>query len=210
MSQIKAGTTSTTAIVETGDITGNLELFGNAGTGITVDATTGKATMPEMSVSGKRVNTVSSGGVVRKAIRVTGIADNVATALFTVTTPNGGGTADGGVYTCNISATIGHPGSSGATSQAVKKWSGSFSRAMIASGSGASTALENVFSGTSVATAPATRDISTVTFTTAETTEYIITVSVQIDLTGASVANAIVVADIELIYSGFSSEPVIA
>lgn len=148
--------------------------------------------------------------VIRKVVQKTAIADNVATAVFTVTTTNETGSADGGCYSCIIKATITHSSSSSSGADAVVYGEYVFSRAMVGAGTGSNSAVEIIKQTASVATATATRDIGTITVTVAETTEYVQTISFQIDLTGTSVATANVTALVEVIYDGFLTPPAIA
>ena len=50
----------------------------------------------------------TAAGVERAVIHKDGIADNTATALFTITTTNESGNTDDGAYTCFIKGMVGH------------------------------------------------------------------------------------------------------
>lgn len=240
MSKISAGTSAATGFVVTADITGTLEFQSDSVTKVTMETDgtlrtpaikgiTGALNLLNASGSGIGVQTdgrvdlpfsksdirwagaMTTSGVVRRTITTGSIADNVATKVFTVATTNETGSTDGGSYVCLIDAVVTHPGLATSTATAAKRWSGSFTRSMIDTGAtGVNTAIENVFSGASAATSAATRDIATITVTATENTEYATEVNFQIDLTGSSIATARVVAEVTVIYSGFTTPPFIS
>ncbi len=140
----------------------------------------------------------------------TGFSDNAVSPVFTITTTDQSGSNDAGTYVCNIRALVKHAGTGGSSSTAVKNWQGAFSRAMEATGTGVNTALENVFSGTSAATASGTRDIGTITVTVVETSEYVQTVNFQVDVTGSGASAFDVTVWVEVLFYGFTTPPVIA
>ena len=145
--------------------------------------------------------------LVRQVITLAGIADNVATPLFTVTTANEAGSADGGAYLCQITALIAHAGTSATTNAAAKAFQARFTRAMIGAGSGALSAVTEDHDDTPADTDPATRSIGNVTLTVAETTEYVTTASITIDLTGTGIDTAQVTALVDLLWTGFLITP---
>jgi hypothetical protein len=151
----------------------------------------------------------ANGQVIKHVLTKAAINDNSATQIFQIVTTNESGNADGGVYVCDIVALVAHAGLAPGGNTAVKKWRGSFSRAMAGAGTGANTAIEDVFSGTSVATTAGSRDLTTITGTVAETSEYDVRFSLQIDLTGSGVTTANVILEITLLWSGFTTPPVI-
>jgi hypothetical protein len=144
--------------------------------------------------------------LVRGTFTKTSLVDNAATAIFTVTTTNESGGADGGAYICNVTALCTHIATSGAGNNAVIKYRGSFSREVIGAGTGANTAVEDTFT----ASTSATRDISGVTMTVTETSEYVQTVNLAVNLTGSDVQTAEVTVLVEVIYSGFLTTPTLA
>jgi len=139
-----------------------------------------------------------------------GIADNVATALFTVTTANETGSTDGGAYLCRVTALIAHAGTSASSDAATKAFAARFTRAMQAAGIGALSAVTEDHDDTAADTTAATRSIGNVTLTVAESSEYSVTASITIDLTGTDVQTAEVVAHVELLWTGFLTVPEIA
>lgn len=183
---------------------------------ICVDQSTGAAVWREItfpaSASTLRLTTRtlgSDGNVVEAVVSKTNIADDTATEVFQIMTTDEPGSNDGGAYVCDVIALIGHNTVYNATDAAVKQFRGSFARVMVGAGTGVSTAVENTFSGTSAASTSATKDISTVTMTTAENSEYDVRVSLQIDLTGAAAGTAEVMLFIRLVWRGFTTAPVI-
>jgi len=96
--------------------------------------------------------------LVRQLITKLGIADNVATPLFTVTTTNEAGSADGGAYFCQVTALIAHAATSATTNAAAKAFQARFTRAMIGAGSGALSAVTEDHDDTAADTDPATRN----------------------------------------------------
>jgi hypothetical protein len=147
---------------------------------------------------------------ITKTIQKTGIADNTATGVFTVTTTNETGNVDGGAFVCDVLAIVTHIATSGAGNNAVKKYRGSFSREIISTAAGVNTAVEDTFSGTSAASDAATRDIGTITMSVTETSEYVQTVNFTVDLSGSSVQTAEVTVFITLLWTGFTTPPTIA
>lgn len=145
-----------------------------------------------------------------QVIHKTGIADNTATPLFTVTTANETGSTDGGAYLCHVTALIAHAATSATTNAAAKAFAARFTRAMLAAGTGVLSAVTEDHDDTPADTDAATRSIGNVTLTLAETSEYQITASITVDLTGADVQTAEVIALVELLATGFTTPPTIA
>lgn len=143
----------------------------------------------------------------------TGIADNAATAIFTITTTNESGDVDGGAYTCEVRALVTHIATNGAANNAAVKYRGSFTREMIATGTGSNTAVEDTFTGASAKSA--TRDVASVTMTVTETSEYVQTVNFTVDISAAGGAGddlqtAEVTVFVDLLYTGFLTTPTLA
>ncbi len=137
------------------------------------------------------------------------IADNTATAVFSVSTTNESGSNDGGGYTCLIRAIIGHALTSTAGASAISYLTARFTRVMANGGTGVLSSVTS--SGDSVvAIDAATRSIGSVIVSIAENSEYRIDVSFTIDLSGSSVATAQVYADVEVLWGGFVTAPTIA
>jgi len=156
---------------------------------------------------------------ISQVVTKTSIADNSATAVFTITTTDGLGNIDGGGYACHVRALVGHTLHATASDfQAAKSFQAPFARAMSTDGAqGNSSAVAEIAesaSGVAYAGNTGRRDIGTITMTTADTSEYVQTVSFTVDLTnpgaGGSIGTAEVIAEVDLIYYGFQVAPVIA
>jgi hypothetical protein len=149
--------------------------------------------------------------LIRGVVSKESIADNVATALFTVTTTDETGDNDAGAYLVIVEGLIGHAARyPTAVNTAVKRFRAAFSRAMLASGSGVLSAVSEDHDDTLIETDAAQRSIGNVTLTVAETSEYVTTASITIDLTGAAVGTAQAVIEVTLTWMGFSTAPAIA
>jgi hypothetical protein len=148
--------------------------------------------------------------VIRAVVAKWSIADNVATAIFTVTTTDETGSADAGAYLVIVEGLIAHGGQSPtATNSAAKRFRAAFTRAMLNAGTGTLSAVTEDFDDTLAATDAATRSIGNVTLTVAETSEYITTASITVDLTGTGVTQAQVILDVTLYWTGFTTPPAI-
>ena len=147
---------------------------------------------------------------VYKVLAKAAIADNVATPIFTITTTNEAGNNDGGGYSCHMVAFVGHAAGATTANSSVRYWAGHFNRAMMNTGAGSNSAVIEEYDDAEAATAVIQRGIVSTTVTVAETSEYVQTVSFQIDLSGASVDTAEVVVEVEVLYYGFLTAPAIA
>jgi len=81
---------------------------------------------------------------------------------------------------------------------------------MIGAGTGALSAVTEDHDDTAADSAIATRSIGNVTLTVTESSEYSVSVSITIDLTGTDVQTAEVVAHVDLFWTGFLTTPEIA
>lgn len=177
-----------------------------AGTSGTIPTLTVGTTLTR---TGKEVSG-AAGNVVRNVFVKTGIADGSATGIFTVTTTNESGDTDGGAYTCFIRSIAVHNGSA-AGDNAVLGGLYHFSRAQQAAGTGQLSAV--VVAGATAAAESeggTTKGINTSTCTVAETSEYITTVSFNVDLDGSAVTTCVLVAEVTLVYYGYTTPPVLA
>lgn len=151
-----------------------------------------------------------STNVIRAAFSSLAIADNVATSVFTITTTDEAGSTDGGGYSVWMHWLVGHVITNNSGNSAAKSLTAQFCRAMRGAAAGANSAISEVIETASAATASATRDIGTVTVTVVETSEFIQTVQITVDLTGSAVGNGQVMVLVELVWSGFLTAPVLA
>jgi len=162
----------------------------------------------DLYLRGSKINT-SSYSLMFFASKA-GIADNTDTALFTITTTNETGDVDGGAYTCKIKLLIAHAATAGASAEAVVYGEYVFSRVMVGAGTGQNSAVAVLYQSASNASSAGTRDIGTITVSVSETSEYVQSVNIQVDLTGSSVYQAEVVSTVELNWYGFTHAPTIA
>lgn len=142
-------------------------------------------------------------------IRKTGIADNSATGIFSVTTTNESGSNDGGAYTCRVYTTVTHLATATSTNAAVEYNDSVFQKVSKSDGTSA-TALGEITEAPSSATAGATRDIGAVTPALNAASNYQTDFRLTIDLTGTDPQTAEATCFIVLIWSGYSTAPVIA
>ena len=138
------------------------------------------------------------------------VSDNVATTLFTITTMNESGDNDAGSYSCFAFANVAHGDSSTGAYVASKAFMAAFTRSMKKTGTGVNSAVTEICETASAATSSANRDVGTVTMSVSETSEYIQAVQFTADLTGSNVSNGYVTCWVVLIWSGFTTAPVIA
>ncbi len=151
-----------------------------------------------------------STNAVRAVFTKTGIADNTETAIFTVTTTNEAGNTDGGGYTCFMRWLIGHAATSASNPTAAMGATWLFSRAMPSTGVGVNSTAIKGYEGSIAAIDAAARTIATEVVTITEISEYVQTVNMTVDLSGTSVSTAEVVVVVELVYTGFTTPPVLA
>jgi len=173
------------------------------GDNVAVLTVKGNSTIQEHAMSG-------TAGVVRASIYKTGIADNSATNIFTITSTNESGDADDGAYTVIMSGVIGHRINTDTGAHAMKAFQYAFGRTIRGDGTGVNTAVTEIYESAVAASASGTRSIGTVTMTVVETSEYVQTVAIQIDLTGSSVSTAEFMVNVELNWAEFATVPVIA
>ena len=137
--------------------------------------------------------------------------DTTATPMFTITTTNETGSADGGSYACfikilGISAAATPSTGNHAAAMAAEAI---FVRAVNSTG-GANSAVTEVTQTASAATGAATRDVANITVTVTETSEYVQTVNIAVDSSGTSLTPLYASVWVELIWHGFLTAPVLA
>jgi len=152
--------------------------------------------------------TTDNNNTISAVITKSSIADNSATAIFSITTTNETGVIDGGVYSVTAQFVIDHGSASNTANCAAKIITFSFTRAMIGAGTGSNSTISTSDS-ISIASDGAVRSIVSVTPTVTETSEYVMSFNLQIDLAGSAVSTAGLVANVRLKYSGFVTKPVI-
>lgn len=149
------------------------------------------------------------GNAILKVISKSGIADNVATAVYTVQTVNESGSTDGGGLTCKTETLVGHAIANNATDLAIE-WNYSIFQKINKADGTAYSALGEIYEGANTASTGATRDIGATTPSITATSNYITTFNIQTDLTGSGVTTAQVVCLITLLWYGYLTPPVIA
>ncbi|MCK4664643.1 MAG: hypothetical protein KAT68_17370, partial [Bacteroidales bacterium] len=143
--------------------------------------------------------------VIRKHVAITGAADNAATNFFTITTTDETGDVDGGGYTVNLYVMAGESLANNSTNTAIMSMTCHFGRIMVGAGTGTNSAVAEI--SQSASAGEGTGAIANVTITVVETSEFIQTVQVTVDINGGT---ADATAIVELIYSDFTTSPVIA
>ena len=145
-------------------------------------------------------------GVIRAFIHLSGLADGVATEVFTVSTTDEA-VFDAGAWHISMIGFAGHRITSGATGGAMMGWSGRGSRHMahtVGEGLVAETYQDAVRCNDCGA-----RSISDITVTSVETTEFITSILFKIDLLGSAISTGEMTLEVTLIYDEFETPPVI-
>jgi hypothetical protein len=148
--------------------------------------------------------------MVRQFVKKTGMADNTATEVFTITTTNEAGSNDGGVWSLVFLGMACH-GTLPAGDCSVIAVHATISRAMGAAGAGVSGAASGL--GPAAANVSANnagnKTVVNPSITLVETSEYISSIKFQVDLQGAVITTGEVYGMVELIYAGFTTPPVV-
>jgi len=174
------------------------------GDNVAVLTVNGNSTTSHGSASGTG-GVVNLGGVYK-----TGLSDNAVTPMFTITSTNESGDADMGAYTCVVTGIAGHRINTDTGAHAAKFFRYAFGRTIRGDGTGVNTAVTEIYESAVAASASGTRSIGTVTMTVTETSEYVMTVNVQVDLSGSSISTAELMTNVELTWAQFTTEPVLA
>ena len=144
--------------------------------------------------------------VIRKVVSLTGATDNVATEIFTVTTTDETGDVDGGAYSVSVHL-LGTETVAAATAANCSAISleAHWTRLMLAGGTGTTSAVAEI--SESAANDLGTGAITAITITTAETSEYVSSVLLDINTSGGTFDGYAIV---ELVYHGFTTAPIIS
>ncbi len=148
--------------------------------------------------------------VIRQVFTKSGIAGNTATTVFTITTTNEGATGNAGNYACIVRGMVVHALGAFASSTATKSFVAHFCRAMASNGTGVNSAVSEISVSASAASTPSIRDIGAVTMAVVETSEFVQSVQFTIDATGSVPSSATVILDVELVWAGYTTPPVMA
>jgi hypothetical protein len=153
----------------------------------------------------------STGGMVAKWVHATGIADATATEFCTIATVNAAGDTDGGVWCAYFEGFVAHGYASNADDTAVLSVQVTFSRALEMHGTpGNTSTVVSVSAGVTSASAGANKTITIpAVVTTAETTEYVTSVLININLAGATITTGEIWGMMKVYYAGFLTPPVI-
>lgn len=145
-----------------------------------------------------------------KTVSKTGISDNTATPVLTITTANETGGNDGGAWVAHIFTLA----SAAATSTEINVVSvavqASIAHTVAGNGASAVTSLDTWHTGTTAPIAGASRDITTATITATDTSVYVVTVNITIDWTGLFATTGQCIMFVALEWTGFLTTPVIA
>jgi hypothetical protein len=148
-------------------------------------------------------------GHIRTIVKKTGIADNVATTIFTITTTNEGGNNDGGVWMLRLFGLVTHYGGNASENAGVELF-GQCVRAMGAAGAGQNNLSGSFLGQVASSDGSVTKGIASITMTMVETSEYEVVVKAQIDLSGTVVTTGRVIGIVDLFWEGFATAPVVS
>lgn len=139
---------------------------------------------------------------------VSAIADNTATNLFRIETTNESGSNDAGTYAVYMHLLITHAAGATSGNNAAKSLTAHYVRAIKNDGAvGVNSAVSEISETASAATSSASRDISTVTVTVQENSEYQNDIQITVDLTGTGVNTAHVICYVRVLWQGFNTAP---
>jgi hypothetical protein len=163
----------------------------------------------DVEIRGQTNRPLTGGGVIRNCFVKALIADNTATAVFTITCTNETGDADAGGYSCYIRGHAQHAGNPTGSDIAAMSTEAKFNRSVMSTGAGVNSAVKSDSSASS-ATGSGLRDIASFAITVTETSEYVNTVNATVDLSGSNLGNAFVVLEVTLLWYTFTTPPVLA
>ena len=138
------------------------------------------------------------------------VTDSVATSVFRITTTDETDNNDGGGYSVLVHALIGVGISSTTGSDASKSFTAQFCRAVSGVGIGVNSIVSEVVETASAATSPSLRDVTAITMTVLETSEYLIDVQFNVECSGSQSHIPRVIVKVELIWYGFLTAPVLS
>ena len=148
-------------------------------------------------------------GIVRQWVQRTGLQDNTATEIFTITTTNEAGDNDGGVYGVVVEGIACHGVGPTLEASAIS-YRGQFARALNGAGSAGNNGAVSAADASAVgASTAATKSLAAVTMTVVETSEYVQSVRFTLDLNGTTVTTGSVYLMVSLTYAGFTTPPAI-
>lgn len=146
---------------------------------------------------------------IQKWFEKTGIADNIATSVFRITTPSTG-TPRSGSYAVFIEMMVMSDQAS-SSRPAAKALTAKFVRSIEdVTGAVANTSAVTQEATASSFSSAATTDVGAVTISTVEVDEYTVDVQVAVDITGTTVDGVAVKALVDLMWFNFGSAPTVA
>jgi len=152
----------------------------------------------------------ATGGVVRQYVKLTGIANNTATEFATITTTNEAGDVDGGVYHCIFEGLVAHGSAASSTATSCMGYRNQFARAIGKVGtSGANSAVVSSSLTAVAASTVATKTIAGAVMTVVETSEYVMSLRIDMNMGGTTVTTGEIYGIISVYYAGFTTAPVI-
>lgn len=182
------------------------DVISNAST-LTFDGSTGTFGTANINYTGQETQNSKKVVMVKQAAG----SDNTAFAAFTVTSPNAGGTTDNGTYTIHVKCLITNNQVSGSSNVSAGGYSFGFSRAIRNNGTGTNSAVTAAQTSAIVNNIPGNLTIATVTGTVTETTEYVQTFNLQVDLDPNTIPHDVIaILEVTLEWYGFASAPILA
>ena len=169
------------------------------------DVLSGNLSITDLALSGK----VTQATQTISAFFTKDIVDAAATSIFRIATTNEAGDTDGGGYSVWVHALIDHSCTSDTTNAAAVSFTAQFCRVMIATGTGANSAVSEVVETVDAYT-NILRTIGVVTMTVLETSGYLNDVQFNVDLAGLGVGAGKVHVWVQLVYAGFTTPPVMS
>ena len=146
-------------------------------------------------------------GVIQFLCRV-GVTDNVETPVLRITTTNEAGDEDGGFYTAWLRISV-QEGAYNVAAPATKAWLGCFTRVMNPTGVGTNNALDTILDGSVNAYNPAGKNIDSLTVSKGEVDEFTVEVRVQVDVSGLTAIDPVVMVHLTLDWQDFRTPPAI-
>lgn len=138
------------------------------------------------------------------------VTDSTATPVFKITTNNEAGNADAGSYSVWVLAHATHGNNATGSNMASMFAQYMWTRAQRHDGAGVTGFEAEIYQTASAATNAAARDISGIALTTSEVSEYVVNVEFNVGLTGSDVVKPWLSCLVLLMWSTYTTPPVIA
>ncbi len=173
---------------------------------------TGSALGTVANVAADAAGNLKLTGAAHKTVFVTkaSIPDNSPTAVFTITTTDEAGSNDGGAYVCRVRGAVGL-GTPTISYPAMRYFAAHFSRSVISTGAAAyESAVTEEYDDALSLRAAGNYSVDGVTLTLTATSPYVLTVNLTVDVSGVSYNVSTALMEVELLWQGFTTAPVIA